>query len=122
MTRENITPWLDAELTRYPQNLHLPPIARDSDPDTSHEAAEHITKDGSRDSQCQKILAVIQTQPGIIPGEIAAQTGLLTHMVIKRIHDLEVKKLVKPGTPRVWSGTGKKQRSWFPVPQQGALL
>jgi len=98
------------------------PIARNSDPETSKEAAASITKDGSRESQCQKILAVIQNQPGCIPGEIAQELGILTHQAIKRISDLENQGLVIPGKPRVWSGSKKKQRSWWLKPQQGTLL
>ena len=105
--------------------LHSPPIARTADPATSHQAAEAITKSGQRQSQCEQILAVIQCQPGAIAGEIADETEnpkLLTHEVIKRIHDLEVKGLVIPGASRRWAGSGKMQRRWFPAECQGRLM
>lgn len=97
----------------------LPPIARKTDPNTSHQAAEAITKNGQRGSQCKDIFDAIQAKPGSIPGEIAAKIGLLSHEVTKRIHDLEVKGLVVPGTERRWAGSGKNQRSWWPTSKQG---
>ena len=102
-----------------------PPIARTGNPATSHQAAEAVTESGQRQSQCEQILAVIQCQPGAIAGEIAEETEnpkLLTHEVIKRIHDLEVKGLVIPGESRRWAGSGKMQRSWFPAECQGRLM
>ncbi len=65
-----------------------PPIARTTDPETSHVAAENITNSGTRARHAAKILAAIVANPGSTCGELAELTGLHRSAVSKRLPDL----------------------------------
>lgn len=52
------------------------PIARATDPQNSHDAAEKITKSGLRHSQQQTLVAAIYQRPGLTWGELGEATGI----------------------------------------------
>jgi len=91
------------------------PVSRPSNPDTSHEAEESINKTGSRTTQCSEIFSVLKSNPGKLSGEIADITGLGMHVTSRRLADLKNKGLIFQGQHRVYSHTGRKQVSWWPV-------
>ena len=52
------------------------PIARSTDPWTSHAGAVEVTDSGRRKTQAERCLDVVLTRPGLTAGEIGELTGL----------------------------------------------
>ncbi len=80
------------------------PIARASDPQTSHDAAAQITASGRRETLRQQCLAAVFTHPGRTAGEIGDLTGLGYDKVWRRASELKRDGLIFEGEPRVWHG------------------
>lgn len=100
--------------------LSLSCIARRNDPSTSHEAAEHITKNGSRAHQQNAVFELVKRFPGHTSAELAEKSeleegGLDRSMVARRLPELRKVRLVKNGWDRVCSATGRKGMTWYPV-------
>ena len=95
------------------------PIARPTDPETSHEAAESITDSGRRQSLAAQLLRVIKAQPGLTGGEISEVSGIERWAVTKRLSDLKNNGQAIQGPARPWHG--KNQVTWWPVQSQGRL-
>jgi hypothetical protein len=96
------------------------PIARRFDPSTSHEAAEHITKNGSRARQQNAVLDLVKRFPGHTSAELAAKSdledgGLDRATVARRLPELRKAHLVKNGWDRACTVTHHKGMSWYPV-------
>ena len=94
------------------------PLARTTDPVTSHEAAQAIN--GRRASLKAQCLGCILASPGLTAGEIGEATGLGHQRVWRRISDLKNDGLIEPGPPRMWHG--RRQLTWKVKPKQGVLL
>ena len=75
------------------------PAARNTDPDTSHMAAEAFTRSGKRLSHNMRILKAIINKPGMTAGEIAEATGLTQVQVSRRTADFKKIK-IEEGEPR----------------------
>lgn len=98
------------------------PIARDDDPDTSHLAADKITKDGSRGERAQQILSIVCMLPGSTGGEIGAgmystfpEIGMKSAVTSpsKRLADLEEAGLVRRGDRRPCTDTKMTCITWY---------
>ena len=96
------------------------PIARPSDPWTSHIGAAEVTESGRRKTQSERLLAVVQSHPGLTGGEISELAGLERWATTKRLSDLKNAGQAIQGEPRHWHG--RPQVTWWPVQQQGQLL
>lgn len=91
----------------------LPPIARRSDPVSSHIAAATVTKSGSRESNCRKVLLLVKDYPGRTSKELAALTWEFDrYEVARRLADLaeqgKVRRVgVEPGKRKqiLWEAT-----------------
>jgi len=79
----------------------LNPIARRTDPVSSHVAAAAITKSGKRMSQRNMVLALVETYPGRTALELAGiSVNLDRYQVARRLADLEHSELVRKGEAR----------------------
>jgi CRP-like cAMP-binding protein len=99
------------ELQPRPRN----PIARKSDPDSSRQAAESITASGKRDAQAAGVRALVRSHEGYTSAELADLSGYDRYMVARRLPELEKLGLVRKGTPRACSTTGKSATTWWPT-------
>ena len=97
-----------------------PPIARTTDPDTSHEAAEILNESGVRTTLMEQCLEFVQRFPGHTSGEIGDRTGLGHDRVWRRLSDLKNRGMIVQGPPRQWHG--RAQVTWLPVEEQGRLI
>ena len=69
-------------------DLRFPkPIARNSDPETSHESARE-TKRTTQKRHCARLLELIRSEPGCINHELAVLSGLELYETTKRVSDL----------------------------------
>ena len=96
------------------------PIARPSDPWTSHIGAAEVTHSGRRQTQTEQCLDVVQSHPGLTAGEIGELTGLGHVPAQRRLSDLKNEGHAIQGKSRLWHG--RPQVTWWPVQQQGQLL
>jgi hypothetical protein len=92
-------------------NLTKIPIARASDPSTSHEAAESITKSGQRQTLMAQLVALVTAYPGETGGFYGLVTGIDGYW--KRLSDAKNAGLIVQGAPRRWNG--RNQVTWRPV-------
>lgn len=89
--------------------------ARASDPVTSHEAAERVTRSGKAGTHAATILEAIKDIPGRTSAELAVATGLDRHEAARRCADLKRDGKVRQGEPRK-CGVNKTQGiTWFPI-------
>ena len=96
------------------------PIARTTDPWTSHAGAVEVTDSGRRRTQAERCLDVVQTRPGLTAGEIGELTGLGHVPAQRRLSDLKAAGKVSVGMARQYSG--RPQATWWPSERQGTLL
>lgn len=90
------------------------PIARHSDPDTSHAAAKHITRSGQRDTQAALLLTAVLR----IPGGTSAEYGAVVldrYACARRLPELEKLSMVRRGPKRICRATGSEAITWIPT-------
>ena len=104
------------------------PVARNSDPATSHAAARQVTKDGTRKRQAQEVLALVERFPGRTSAELAAIpiadliargavgfSGLDRYQIARRLSELADPAnggLVERGEARKCNVTGMRALTW----------
>lgn len=86
-----------------------PPIARGTDPLTSHKAAARLT---TRASHSRIILEVVSSHPGKTCREIASLAGLEPYEVSKRLSDLRSRRLIHPVGERLCRFSDRSARTW----------
>ncbi len=96
------------------------PIARTTDPWTSHAGAAEVTESGRRKTQAELCLDVVQTYPGLIAAEIGELTGLGHVPAQRRLSDLKAAGKVSVGMARQFQD--RPQVTWWPTDRQGTLL
>ena len=96
------------------------PIARTTDPWTSHIGAVEVTNSGRRRTQADQCLDVVQSRPGLTAGEIGAQPGLGHVPAQRRLSDLKAAGKVAVGMARQFQG--RPQVTWWPSERQGILV
>ena len=96
------------------------PIARTTDPWTSHAGAVEVTDSGRRRTQAERCLDVVLTRPGLTAGEIGELTGLGHVPAQRRLSDLKAAGKVGIGMARQFQG--RPQVTWGLTDRQGTLL
>jgi len=97
------------------QNISHTPIARNTDPVSSHLAAAEITSKGIRGSQRGKVLDMVFSRPGMTSRELAYLFDMDRYIVARRLPELEAYGRVYKG-PIVRCAVGKRKAvSWWPV-------
>jgi len=88
-------------------------LARNTDPDTSHEAAEHMVQSGKAATQRAQVLAIVRDLPDKTAGEIARQMGPgSAHKPSRRLADLRRLGLVHVSGVRKCTITGRRCSTW----------
>jgi len=97
----------------------LNPISHSSDPETSREAAERITRSGARGAHCRMVLAMVETDPNLTAGELWQRAGPVERAALKelqevrrRLTDLLAAGKVSQGLPRPCAIRGAKAVVW----------
>jgi hypothetical protein len=103
-------------LEPHPKLVRVPnraPLARSSDPASSHIAAEEFTRSGRRANQKHQLLEWLrqQTRP-LTSAEIARDSGLDRHGVARRLPDCERDRLVERHPMRQCTAMGTPAITW----------
>ena len=90
------------------------PRSRNSDPDTSHQAAEQIRKSGVLGRQQRAVLEAVRANPGKTAVELARITGMCRFAISRRLPELQP-VYVRRGPPRDCTINGRPQSTWTAV-------
>lgn len=94
--------------------MTLFPIARRSDPVTSHEAAKDITASGQRSAMIGLALDVLKRFPGRTAKELEREAGGEDGSIRKRLNDLRHDgRAVAVIVPPKCSITGRSAQRWY---------
>lgn len=97
------------------------PIARGSDPETSHQAAAFVTTTGARAHQQHQAAAAVRAFPGKTSFELAMATDLDRYTLARRLPECETAQSVVRGAARTCTITGRQALTWWPVGMQMEL-
>lgn len=89
------------------------PIARASDPLSSHLAAEHVTKTGARAHQQNQAAEAVKQFPGLTSFELAMKTGIDRYTLARRLPECETAGRVRKGEQRPCKVTGRLAMTWW---------
>lgn len=95
--------------------LAATPAARSTDPQSSHLAAEKITRNGTRASQQQEVVRLVTDYPGHTSAELARRSGRLDRWQIARRLPECAPVYVQRGKMRICRVTGNKCITWWPA-------
>ena len=95
------------------------PIARTSDPYTSHEGALRVTSSGKRQTAADKCLAVVLDRPGANSWGNWGVTQLGHIPAQRRLSDLKAAGQIVMGDRKKYRGSN--QSTWWPVGQRALL-
>lgn len=88
------------------------PAARATDPDTSHIAAETVTKSGVRAHQQRQVLAALREWPGCTSAELARHAHMDRYAVARRLPEL-VPQYAFQGGSRECQISGRPAVTWW---------
>lgn len=97
--------------------IEATPRARNTDPDTSHQAAAMMRDTGTAKKHGQIVYEQIIAGPGRTAGELAAFCPFDSAEVTRRIADLRESGLVESRDSRKCSVKGRKMQTHWPVKQ-----
>lgn len=92
------------------QGNMFPPIARNTDPNTSHTAAQQVT---NRESLVARITRAVRLKPGLTRGELAEYLNEPQDRVWRRVSDAVTQGYIRYGAPRMYNGRSQ-QTIWPP--------
>ncbi len=102
----------DPEEPKEASNGDLPPIARNTDPETSHEAAEQVV---DRVIDVERIRRFVAINTGWVRGEIAEALEMDQWNGARRVSDCIDKEFIFYGVKRRYSGSGRNQATCWPT-------
>lgn len=91
------------------------PVARATDPATSHLAAEAITASGARDAQAQLAAEAVRKHPGHTSNELAELCPLDRYALARRLPECATAGAVRRGQSRECRVSGRSAVTWWPV-------
>ncbi len=91
------------------------PIARTSDPISSHLAAKEITASGKRTQQQAQAVAAVRAWPGCTSFELAMKTDIDRYVLARRLPEVVLAGLVQKGDPKHCTVTGRLALTWWPA-------
>ncbi len=94
------------------------PLARATDPESSHLAARNIVASGTAAAHRERILAAIKANADCTCGELAELTGLHRSAVSKRLPELRRAGLIETRGSRVCTAQGTTQGVWRVVERE----
>ena len=88
-------------------------LRRNTDPETSHEAARHVVR---HLGEVQRwVLDIVKQWPGCTASELADAKGIGDiRQINRRLPELEEQGRVRRGEARECAITGRKAATWFP--------
>jgi len=93
-----------------------PPRARNSDPETSHQAAREVTDSGQADTEAARVLEVLEhlVAAGDTPTsrELAQWGRIDRYIVARRLPELRDRGLVTNHHPRRCNVSGRNAMTW----------
>ena len=98
------------------------PASRNSDPITSHLAEEEINTTGTRASQQESVLKMVQLYPCSTSMELARTSGIDRYIIARRLPELASVELIVRGAPRKCVVSKRKAVTWSPTPVQEELF
>lgn len=102
------------------QLTHPHPQARNSDPITSHAAADSIR--GISSAQRERIVKVLASSGPLGAEQIGDVMRLDAYAIRKRTAELQHEKLIEPTGDTRRTRTGRAERIWRLVPKQLGLV
>lgn len=90
-------------------------LARTTDPDTSHEAATHMTVSGKRALQMGIAVVAVTARPGLTSLELAKASKQCRFMLARRLPEAEEQNKVYRGPVRQCRESGRRAATWYPV-------
>ena len=95
------------------RDRHYAPAARRSDPESSHQASDAITRSGQRGQQIGMAIDAVRMHPGSTSYELALATDIDRYVMARRLPDaLKVGAVVK-GEQRTCDVTGHLALTWW---------
>src|SRR5690348_8790511 len=91
------------------------PAARRSDPESSHLAAEEITRSGKRGQQQAQTIAAVRAFPGSTTFELAMRTDIDRYVLARRASECETGGAIRRGEIKRCSVSGRMALTWFPT-------
>lgn len=91
------------------------PIARNTDPVTSHLAAQEVTREGIRGKQALIVLEAVRRYPGRTSMELSRLCELDRYQISRRLADLEHAGEVEKGEARMCDIAGRLAVTWRAV-------
>lgn len=91
------------------------PIARKTDPTSSHLAAAEITASGARAHQQAQTIAAVRTYPGRTSQELAELTQIDRYTLARRLPECVTAGAVRKGEQRACAVTGRLALMWWPT-------
>ena len=91
------------------------PIARNNDPNASHEAGEYMNASGHRARHQEMAVKAVELYAGMTSLEIATHANLCRFMLARRLPECELAKRVRRGQERRCSISKRKAATWYPA-------
>ena len=88
---------------------------------TSREALNYVTASGTRETQERMVAKAIAQHPGMTASELDAILHLGCVSIRRRLSDMKKDGMALQGAPRRTKGSIRREMTWFPREQQGAL-
>jgi len=99
----------------YSTSEEILPLFRQSDPETSEQAAAQHHESGKRQTNKAKLLEAVRRAPGKTSAEYAAQIDIDRVEAARRLPDLRNDGLVRQGEARKCNVKGSKAKTWQPT-------
>lgn len=106
---------ITGDLFAMPPRRVETPIARKSDPVSSHLAAAEITASGTRAHQQAQTIAAVRAYPGRTSQELAELTQIDRYTLARRLPECVTAGAVRKGEQRACSVTGRLALTWWPL-------
>ena len=100
--------------------LAATPASRNTDPNSSHLAADDITQSGVRARQQRMVLNAVRRWPGLTSRELAARMNICRYVTGRRLSELSPVFVTRPEkATRACTVTGRLAVDWWPTPAAG---
>jgi len=94
---------------------HPTASARNSDPESSHDAARYVESSGVAEIARQRILEALGKEDGMTGHEIAFATGMTEPQVMRRMKEIETGGAVYRGDPKFTPHSRVACVTWWKV-------
>ena len=106
---------ITGDLFAMPPRRVETPIARKSDPASSHLAAAEVTASGKRQQQIGLVIDLVRKFPGLTSMELAGMSGEDRYMIARRLPEALTAGAIRKGEQRACSVTGRLALTWWPA-------